>query len=114
MLGDRGTFSRFDLWFGTFSLPGDLDLLLIFALVFASNFVFIALALALPRRWVFITASSVSVFLISFSFFSIHTAHSMYILVPRVLQGVASLLTLLGFFIKPPAPRPTLSGAEGP
>ena len=86
------------------------QLLIVEVLIFASNFVFLALALALPRRWVFITASSVAVWILLFATFDAYfVAYSGmyvdYILVPRVLLGVASLLTLLGFFIKPPAPR---------
>ena len=128
--GLEGTESRFEGFLGSLSL-GMSVVVFDQVLIFASNFVFIALALALPRRWVFITASSVAALFIVVNLISLMgcpfsvlgTRYSVlggshctmtYILVPRVLQGVASLLTLLGFFIKPPAPRPTLSGAEGP
>ena len=77
-----------------------------YVLIFASNIVFIALALALPRRLVFFTASSVAAFFILLDLFSASDYQMTYFLAPRVLQWVASLLTLLGFFMKPPAPPP--------
>ena len=95
------------------SQQGNLGATIFFVLIFVSNIVFIALALALPRRWVFLTASSVAAFFILqggliglLRLFSASDEQMTYFLVFRVLQWVASLLTLLGFFMKPPAPPP--------
>lgn len=84
------------------SQQGALGMTLFLVAVFASNIVFIVLALALPRRWVFLTASSVAAFFILLNLFSGSNEQTTYFLVPKVLGWIASLLTLLGFAIKPP------------
>ncbi len=93
------------------SQQGNMGLTIFMVLIFASNIVFIALALALPRRWVFITASSVAAFFILLNLFSGSNEQVTYFLVPRVLGWAASLLTLVGFLMRPPGPR-TLNVAQ--
>lgn len=99
--GEDKTFSMFSL-VRLISQQGKLGLTIFFVSVFASNIVFIVLALALPRRWVFLTASSVAAFLILLGLFSGSSEQAQYFLIPRLLGWAASLLTLIGFFIRPP------------
>ena len=74
-----------------------------YVLVFASNIVFIILALASPRRWIFLTASSVAAFFLLYGLFSGSNEQIEYLLIPRILGYIAALITLTGFLIRPPA-----------
>lgn len=104
-MGEEGALSMFS-FVRLRSQQGNVGFTFFAALLFASNIVVIALALALPHRWVFISASSVSAFGILLSLFSGSNDQMTYLLVPLVLAWVAKLLTLLGFFIKPSVPDP--------
>ena len=99
--GEEKTLSMFSM-VRLISQQHNLGLTIFLVGVFAGNIVFIALALAHPRRWVFITASSVAAFFILLNLFSGSNEQIHYLLVPRVLGWCATLLTLTGFVIKPP------------
>lgn len=70
-------------------------------LVFASDILFIVLAITYPRRWIFILASSVGVLVLLYSLFIVKLP-GMHFLLPQVLGYVAAALTLTGFLIRPP------------
>ena len=100
-VGEQPALSAFSL-VRLVSQLGNWGATILLVLVFASNVAFVVLALAYPRRWVFIVASSVASFLILLNLFSASNPEMHNLIIPRVLQWCAEFLTLTGFFIKPP------------
>jgi hypothetical protein len=75
---------------------------LFFVVSFALNIVFIVLAFSWPKRWLFLTASSVSAFFVLWGLFSSGNPNLHSFLLPLLLGYIASAMTMVGFFIKPP------------
>ncbi|HEY7214235.1 MAG TPA: hypothetical protein VIC28_06365, partial [Thermoanaerobaculia bacterium] len=75
---------------------------LFFVVTFASNIVFLVLAFAYPKRWLFIIGASIAAPFMLWGFFSGENPDIHQFLVPRLLGYVATALTLIGFFIRPP------------
>ncbi len=83
---------------------GSPGLAMFLVLVFASNIVFIVLALKYPKRWIFLAGSSLAAFFLLLDVFSSNSNDQVrYLLLPRLLDWAATALTLTGFLIKPPA-----------
>ena len=78
----------------------------VLVLIFASNILFIALAFAYPKRFIFIVASSFTVIMLIWNFFQGTNPNVIIFLLPQVLGYIANALTLIGFFIKPPIAQP--------
>jgi len=79
------------------------DLTMLMVLVFASNIVFIILAFKHPKRWIFLTGSSFTVFFLLMDMFSTSSNHQVhYLILPKILGYVTDAMTLTGFLIKPP------------
>lgn len=69
--------------------------------LFALNVLFLVLAFAYPKRWIFILASSIAIFFLIWDFFSKPDSNLIIFTVPLVVSYIGAGLKLIGFIIKP-------------
>lgn len=86
---------------------------LFFVLTFASNILFIVLAVAYARRWIFITGASVATLFLLWGLFSTDAPGVEGFLLPRILGYVATALTLTGFVVVPSSRSRAVPGLAG-
>lgn len=82
---------------------GHLGFAFFLVLLFCISAAFLVLAIKYPRRWVFVAGSSYAVFGIILDVFSGSGTDVHYIYLPKAMGYLATAMTLVGFWCKPPA-----------
>jgi len=72
-----------------------------YVVVFALDVAFVILAITYPKRWVFISGASMTAFFLLWDLFTPPKEGIVGMVIPNILDYVASAFVLLGFIAKP-------------